>query len=208
MTHSILLVEDQGIASAGVQFTLESDPRFQVVATAATLSRARILIEELRPEFIILDVFLTDGSGLDLLEEIKRKSDSAIKIIVYSGQANPHEFAVALQRGADAIVSKGDDPGDLMEALSHLLRNENYQSVSVQRMLALSQDGELTAREQEVLQLLFLGLDSKSIGERLNTSTATVRKHRENILNKLNAPNTVAAVRHGIRMGIIDINAR
>lgn len=208
MTYSILIVEDQGIASAGVKFTLDADPRFVIKDSVDTVNKARIVIPELKPDFIILDIFLSDGSGLDLLKELNDAEGNRPGIIVYSGQANPQEFAQALQLGAEAIISKADPPEELKSALDALIRDESYLSVSVSRNLSLGAQATLTSREQQILQLLFNGLDSNEIGERLGTSPATVKKHRENILTKLDVPNTVAATRLGIRLGLIDVNTR
>lgn len=208
MAHSILLVEDQGIASAGIEFMLASDSRFSIVENVDSINKARHALQDHQPDIVILDLFLTDGSGLDLLREVKENDAINTAIIVYSGQANPQEFSHAIQLGADCVISKADPPEEITVALEAILQGEQHLSVTVSRSLSLSKDAALTSREQEILQLLFSGLDSNEIAERLGASPATIRKHRENILNKLDAPNTVGAIRLGIRLGLIDVNAR
>ena len=208
MAYSVLIVEDQPIASAGVRFTLETNPAFTLLADANSCNKARALLESENPELVILDVFLPDGSGLDILAEIKRESSDYPKVLLYSGQANPQEFATAMRLGAEGLLSKSDPPEELIIALEQIAIGSKYVSVSVKRMLALSNEAQLTEREQQVLQLLFQGFDNNRIAEKLNISSATIKKHRENILHKLDAPNIVAAIRTGMRLGILDVNAR
>ena len=208
MAYSLLIVEDQGIASAGIEFMLASDTRFTILESVDSINKARRALDSHRPDIVILDLFLTDGSGLDLLRHIKEKIEEKIAVIVYSGQANPQEFSLAIQLGAEGVISKADPPEEITAALNAIVQDEQYLSVTVSRSLSLSKEATLTAREQEILQLLFTGLDSNEIADRLGTSPATVRKHRENILNKLDAPNTVGAIRLGIRLGLIDVNTR
>jgi len=207
MTVSILIVEDQTIASAGVRFTLEPNPSFNIVSEVNSCNKARVAIETENPEIVILDAFLPDGSGLDLLAELKQQPESP-RVLLYSGQANPQEFAMAMRLGAEGLLSKSDPPEELLAALEEIAGGSSYISVTVKRMLALSTDTRLTEREQQVLQLLSQGLDNQQIADRLTIAAATIKKHRENILHKLNANNTVTAVRTGMRLGLIDVNAR
>lgn len=208
MTYSVLIVEDQGIASAGVRFTLDTNPLFEILPDVNTCKKARAFLASATPDIIVLDVFLPDGSGLELLSEIQKAETISPKILVYSGQANPQEFAVAKNLGADGLLSKSDPPEELEKALLSLTNGNQYVSVTVKRMLALGSEAQLTAREQEVLQLLFQGLDNNDIAARLGIAAATIKKHRENIIKKMDSSNTVGAIRTGIRLGLIDVNAR
>lgn len=208
MPHSVLIIEDQAIASAGVRFTLEPQSRFRLLPQASTCKQARALLASELPDLVILDVFLPDGTGLGLLAEIKKKNPDSPRVLLFSGQANPQEFATAIKLGADGLLSKSDPPEQLLQALDCIAMGRSFVSVSVKRMLALGANARLTGREQQVLQLLFQGLDNGQIADKLKVAAATIKKHRENILQKLDAPNTVAAIRAGIRLGLLDVNSR
>lgn len=208
MTHTVLIVEDQTIASRGVRFTLENIDSLTILEDASTCNKARSIIAADPPDIVILDVFLTDGSGLEILSEIKSQPNCSTRVLIYSGQANPQEFAKAMSLNVDGLLSKSDPPDELIRALKSLIAGREYISHTARRMLALSMEANLTQREQQILQQLSQGDSNLDIAQRFGISDATVKKHRENILQKLNVSSTTAAVHVGLRLGLVDINAR
>ena len=77
------------------------------------------------------------------------------------------------------------------------------QQVATERLEQIKKKGELTAREIEIVQLLWEELSAKEIGARLDISPRTVEAHRWNICQKTRAKNSVGIIKYGLRAGII-----
>jgi len=145
------------------------------IHTACSLSEA--LINDTVPDIIVLDIKLPDSNGLTGLIAIKARWPEA-KIIVLSSQDDESTQRDALMGGAVAFVSKADTGGCIVEMIGQLLPlPANAQTTR----LAPASHGLLSKRQYEVLHFLNLGLTNKAIGQALNISDNTVRRHVQDI---------------------------
>lgn len=172
--QSILLVDDQPVVALGCQEVFRADNEFSIVH-ASSIAEARVAIKNIRPKIIILDVHLSDGSGFDLMREIRRKN-SFTRVIVFSASECPLVAAHALECGATGYVSKNCSAEDLLEAVRAVARNEVWLSEKMMLSVALlkiginKNEGALSARHTDILRYLVQDKDLTEIATIISLS--------------------------------------
>jgi len=202
---SILIVEDHGVASTGLQFLLGREDTIRVLGVVHRGDQAEDEIAIRNPDIVILDLALPGKSGLAILESM-RTHKTPCKVIILSGQASGLEFKQAIDMGADGVISKADPPELIFAALDSIAQGACFISNTVRALVEPVGDGRghgLTARERQVLILLAEGLSNAGIAEKIGTEVRTARKHRENLMRKLNVSNAVEASRIAQQLGLI-----
>lgn len=120
----ILYVEDEELNRALLRAVLQRAPdlrlRSAALLEARTLAQARAILTEREIDIVLLDVRLPDGSGLDLLREIKSRNPN-LGVIVMSASVLPEEREEAMKAGSDAFVAKPYVPSDLLATLHRIL---------------------------------------------------------------------------------------
>lgn len=215
-----MLVEDHASFRQALGFMLEQEPGFEVVGRAGALAEARNLLaapDSGPVDVAVLDLGLPDGSGTELMEELRRVNPQ-VMVLVLTASVDSLQFARAVEAGAGGVMNKTAGIEEISTAVHRLSRGEMLLSVNeVVEMLNLArterrQDREaesaiekLTPREREVLQALARGLSSKEIASHLYISEDTERKHVVNILNKLGVRSRLQALVFAVRRGLVDI---
>lgn len=178
----ILLIDDHELIRKGLTQALRAAGH-NIVGEAASLAQARAQLIFTKPELVIVDVNLPDGSGLDLVTPL-------IKYVVLTLGDDPRSLATAHQRGAAAYVLKGE-PVDHLLTIIDQLEHSNYHFAAP----ALPQNRfDLTQRELDVLQILQMGWSAKEMASHLFLSEATVKTHLSAIYRKLDVKNRTQAI--------------
>lgn len=179
---------------------LALEREFQVVGEAGTVAQARQLITAQRPQIAIIDVGLPDGDGIDLSAELL-KSFAGLCVLILTGDLSEATVARALGVGAHGYVPKHHNADELFKALHTLRDGGRYvsEAVAASYTVATSKPmqsalSRLTEREREIVGLLRTGDSSKHVARKLDLSVATVRKHRENIMGKLDVHNVAELI--------------
>lgn len=207
----VLVVDNQAVTRAGLRRLLESYPDLQVVGEAADGIQAVSETLELGPQVVLMDAQLPHGQSMEALRQIKQLNLDT-RVLFLSSQDREESLYETLRAGADGFVLKDIVPDELAQAVRVVASGE----VLIQPQLAgrlLSRFGKqargnppyeaLTAREQEVLQLLARGLRNKEIAARLYVSERTVTFHLANIYQKLNVSGRTQALSKAIEQGLI-----
>lgn len=195
----MVIVEDHSLIRDGLRMLLALERDFQLVGEAGDVAAARALIASRQPAIAMIDVGLPDGDGIDLVEEL-RDSHPALRVLVLTGDLRSDTVARALGVGAHAYVHKQHNADELFAALHALRQGGRYVSASVAANFPASTAappqalGKLTEREREIVTLLCGGDSSKHIARKLDLSVGTVRKHRENIMAKLDVHNVAELI--------------
>jgi DNA-binding NarL/FixJ family response regulator len=154
-----------------------------------------------RPQLVLLDVNLPDGSGFEVCRELRDLYGEELPIIFLSGErTQPFDRAAGLLLGGDDYVVKPLDPDELLARIRRCLVRVDATGRGV------TQDREsppLTRRELEVLGLLAEGNDQETIAARLVISPKTVASHLQRVMAKLGVHSRVHAVARAYQMGII-----
>jgi len=212
----VVVVDDHTLMRQGLVGLLDEDPDLVVVGQAGDASSALDVIEEMRPDVVLMDVGLPGVSGLELTVRVKRIVPD-IRVLVLTMYEREDYLFQALQAGASGYVLKGADIQDLLTAVRTVARGETYvyQSLTgklVADYLSRIEDGAdrrdydgLSKREREVLALIAEGLTTSQIAERLYVSPHTVQTHRDHVMTKLDLHSRVALTKYAIRKGLIEL---
>ncbi len=206
-TYTIVLADDHAMFREGIRKIIE---RIEDVSVSAEVNDGLELLELLKkswPNMVILDISMPNLRGLEAIREIK-KSYPQVRILVLTMHKKREFIRQALRDGADGFLLKEDAGGELIRAVQAIRNGGMYLSPllsSVLTSLALEEDKTeiLTMREREVLKLIAEGKRPKEIAEALFISPYTVRRHRSNIMEKLNLNNLADLVKYAISQAYI-----
>lgn len=206
----LLLVDDHEVVRIGLRQLFDSQPDLTTCGEAATIAEAQNAIALLAPQVVILDLTLESESGLDLLRWLEHE-DHGVRVLVLSmyDESLYSDDAVAL--GARGYVMKDAPPAELLRAvrvvagggvyLSERLTQRVMRRVAAGREVGPAPADTLTAREQEVVELLSQALTTKEIATRMGTAIKTIDSHKRNICEKLGLESAAALLRYAVVNG-------
>lgn len=211
----IMLVDDHASFRQPLAFMIDREADLSVVAEAGTLSEARAALPASDVDIVVVDIDLPDGSGLDFVADVSKRSPET-GVIVLSASVDLHHRARAIEAGAAGVLPKSGAIAEVIEAIRRLWTGEAL--IPPAEMIALLREAgrhrahtseteralsRLTPREHEVLQALADGLSDKDIAERLHLGPKTVRTHMANLLGKLGVESRLQALILAARHGVI-----
>jgi FixJ family two-component response regulator len=156
-----------------------------------------------RPSCILLDVSMPDLDGLQLLEQLNETNDR-LPIIFLTGNGNIPMSVRAIKAGAEDFLAKPVQKEDLLCAIKSALENSSKLHTQRKQVQELEYSlKQLTIREQEVFNLLILGMLNKQVGFALGTTERTVKAHRRRITEKLGVKSIAEMVLIATRVGLL-----
>jgi DNA-binding NarL/FixJ family response regulator len=189
---TLLLVDDHLIFLEGLRRILEGQDDLQVVGETGSIEGAIEQVQSLRPDVVLLDLGLKDGSGLEALPRILEACPEA-QVIVLSGYGAENVLP-ALRGGARGFVSKDTASSHLLKAIRAVRRGEIWAEPQAtgqlvtelfQREREREVEDSLTPREHEVLRLVGEGKRNPEIARELFISENTVKTHISSLMRKL-----------------------
>jgi len=210
---TIALADDHHVVRQGFKALLEAEKDFKLVGEAADGLDAVRLVEEKKPNILVLDLMVPRLHGLEVVRQL-RKSTPDTRVIILSMHADEPYVMEALRNGACGYVLKDATATDLAQAVRTVAAGRRYLSAALaERAISgyVTHPGEsdldvydtLTNREREILQLAAEGKTSIEIGKQLFISPRTAETHRANLMRKLSLRSQTDLVRFAIRKGII-----
>jgi DNA-binding NarL/FixJ family response regulator len=202
----VLLVDDHDLIRDGLTGIFGIEPNMRVVGTAKTVAAAVELYEELRPDVIVTDLQMQDGTGLDVVREV-RKARSDTGVVVLTMHSGDEQIFAAMEAGASAFVGKDAPSSEVVEAARHAAVSPRsflcagLTDAVLRRATATA--SQLTDREHDVLKLLADGLSAAEIGSRIHLSESTVKSHLAKIYQKLGVTNRAQALVTAMRAGLL-----
>jgi DNA-binding NarL/FixJ family response regulator len=205
----ILIADDHAMVRAGIRQYLEAESSVREIGEAASGQDA---LEQLRTrewDLVLLDIFMPDQSGLDILRHIQSDYPK-VRVLILSGLPEKQYAVSVLRAGASGYLPKDSAPEDLIKAVQTVLAGRRYVSPEVAELLVAGMDKDpasqqherLSAREFQVLSKLAAGRAVSEIAEELQLSVKTVSTYRSRVLEKMglktNADLTSYALRHGL----------
>ena len=208
MPVSIVVVDNHAIVRQGLVSLLNMQTGFKVLGQAANGLEALNLVEELKPNIVVLDLSMPGIGGLEVTWQISHKYKYMHVIILSTHNSVPYA-AEAFRNGAKAYIVKDADTDHVVRAIREVMENRTYLSPPLTqeaineyrrktRTGALEAYEILTKRERMVFNLAAEGLNNPEIARRLEISVRTAETHRSNILRKLNVANQAELVRYAI----------
>jgi two-component system invasion response regulator UvrY len=190
---SVLLVDDHPVARVGLRFLLEDHDAFCVCGEAADVKSARQLVEELRPDFVVLDLRLGGRDGVELVEDLIAIHPAA-RILIFSSLDERVYAGRTLRAGARGYVTKARGVEEVVGGLEKMARGDYAFSETVQHALFAKAAGGgpgdplegLSDREIQIFRLLGEGRGTAEIADELSLSMKTIGTYRERLKEKLN----------------------
>jgi NarL family two-component system response regulator YdfI len=211
----ILLAVSHKLFQEGLRLILNSEISFEVVGVVNNGLRTIEAITELQPDIVLLDLFLSEVSGIEVISIIKQKKLDT-KALLITHDRDEQMIIKAIRAGAKGYLSKNTSVEDLIKAIQVVYQNEFW----VQRKLvtqfingdftadAGSEDRQqnklavLTPREQDVLRSLVKGATNKEIANELFISEKTVKSHLNQVFKKMNVSRRLEAILSAIKAGL------
>jgi DNA-binding NarL/FixJ family response regulator len=189
----VVLVDDHALVRSGVKAELQRE--VQVVAEAGDVGEAIAVIVETKPDVVVCDVHLPDGTAADVIAGTVERGVTT-KFLALSVSDAAEDVIQVIRSGARGYVTKAIEGDDLIDAVRRVNDGDAVFSPRLAGFVldAFSADlsspadpelDQLTAREQEVMRLLARGYAYKEIARRLTISIKTVETHASSVLRKL-----------------------
>ncbi|KAA1428947.1 response regulator [Nocardioides antri] len=205
-TITILLVDDHELIRSGLGAVLDLEDDMDVVGTAGSVAEAITEFDRLRPQVVVADLQLQDGTGLDIVRTIRKQSDTTGLIVLTMHSGDDQIFA-AMQAGASGFVGKDAPATEVIKAARHAaVSPKAFVCAGLVGAMMRRRSGEVTAlteREHDVLLLLAEGLNAAAIGAKLYLSESTTKSHIARIYQKLGAANRAQALVTAMRIGLL-----
>jgi DNA-binding NarL/FixJ family response regulator len=188
----IVLCDDHELVRRGVGSLLEDVPGYEVVGEAADADAAVRVVEEVRPDVVVMDVRLTSRSGIEACREI-RSAHPETRVLMLTSYADEEALSSSILAGASGYVLKQVRGIDLVGAIREVAEGRTLLDADLAaRALTRMRDRpaeprfeELTGQERRILDLVGEGLTNREIAGRMGLAEKTVKNYVSNILGKL-----------------------
>ena len=213
MAATIVIVDDHKILRDGLKAILRFGNEFEVVGESDNGSEATALVKKLKPDIVIMDVFIHGLNGIEATVDILRTLP-ATRVVILSMYDDENTVVSAVRSGARAFVLKKASDNDLLVALRTVAKGGFYLSPQVSDRLVTriqrgdleirpgSQLSQLSPRELQVLRLVAEGKTSKEIATLLDIGLQTVRSYRKTMMKKLSVNNVAGLTQLALSAGL------
>jgi len=191
----ILIVDDHAVVRIGLRTVLSNANGFRVVGEAGTVAESISLAVQARPDVVLMDVRLPDGSGVEACRRIKADNPD-MRVVMLTSYQDEEAIVGAVMAGASGYLLKQADAERLIQAIRDAAAGESsldpraagtlltqFRELSAKQ--AEAELAGLTDRERRMLALIAEGYTNRAIGEVLHLSEKTVRNHVSQLLRKL-----------------------
>ena len=213
----IMLIDDNFDHLSGVKELISMESDYEVIATATSANVGISLIKKYRPEVVLMDINMPEKDGLSAIQEIE-KLDLGVKVIALTGYDDSDLIFRAMKIGAKGYILKTMASAQLIFAIEEVMQGKIYLPAALssrffdyfqksfrEEMNEVTDEENLlsylTAREEEVLELLTQGVTYKGVAGQLFISETTVKTHVNNIFQKLQVNDRTQAVLYALNNG-------
>jgi two-component system, NarL family, response regulator DevR len=191
----VLLVDDHEVVRHGIRTLLEAHENITVVAEAESVLDAVAAVDQHRPDVVVMDVRLSDGSGIEATREIRARHPET-RVLMLTSFADHEALFSSIMAGASGYVLKQIKGNELVSAVRLVGEGQDLidpalTGVVMERLRAGVEPGRdqrlmrLSSQEERVLELIATGRTNREIGTELHLAEKTVRNYVSSILAKL-----------------------
>ncbi len=208
----ILIADDHVVFRRGLRSIIESHPGWEICGEAENGRAALDLAARTAPHVVVMDISMPLLNGLEATRLLKKRSPE-IEVLILSMHDSEQLVREVIAAGARGYMLKTDAGDLLVQAITHVSQRKPFFTSRVAEILLQTlssgattdlNEGPLSAREREIVQLIAEGHSTKEIAGRLGISTKTAETHRANLMRKLNLHSVSEIVRYAIRNRIVD----
>ncbi|MEU5564904.1 MULTISPECIES: response regulator [Micromonospora] len=212
----VLLADDQALMRAGFRALLDAEDDLEVVGEAVDGASAVQLTRRLRPDVVLMDVQMPGLDGIGATGRIAADPDlAAVRVLILTNYGLDSYVFAALRAGASGFLLKDADPADLLQAVAVVARGDALLAPAVTRTLisefvAVPAPPDrtagrevLTAREQEIVELVARGLSNDEIAGQMVISPLTAKTHVNRAMTKLHCRDRAQLVVWAYESGLV-----
>lgn len=213
----IILTEDHQILRDGVKALIASG-NIEIIGEASSGKELWRLLENHKPDIILMDISLPDTSGIELTRMLTDRFPQ-IKVLILSMYSDESFINQSIKAGAKGYLHKNTTREEMLIAIDTIYSGNDFYSDNISKIILKSyiekaKNGVeeninpyeiLSKREIEILKMFAEGHINKEIAERLFISIRTVESHKNHIMQKLNLKTQVELVKYAIRHNLINI---
>lgn len=207
MGNSIVLVDDHTMLRQGLRRALEAEG-VNVLGEASNGADAVRMALELKPDVVLMDVSMPGTDGIEATRQLMG-ADGRQRVVMLTMHVDRDIIDRAFRSGAVGYLTKDASISDVVSAIDLASNGDRPMSPHLaSAMLQASRDPDesiISAREEEVLQLVANGLGTSEIADQLYISQKTVKNHLSSIYEKLDARDRTQAVLMAVKMGIVKL---
>ena len=211
----IALADDHHLIRSGLKLLLDSNETLSIVGEASDGASALLLVEQLQPDILLLDLAMPGMDGLECLRELQRRN-LPTRVIVLTMFEDENYVLAAMSAGAQGYVQKSAIDTELFHAIENVaagrlhLNEKSAKSllsmllVERQQVVAPPMAAVLSPREQEVLRWYAHGFSLREIGEQLGLSVKTVDTYKTRIMEKLGFQKKSELIAYAAKQGLFE----
>ncbi len=209
----VLIADDHKVVRQGLRFLLSQEPGIDVVGEAADGAAALDAMRGLRPDVVLLDLFMPRLDGMGVLKAMQAEGLTASVLVLTSSQDDEH-LVNAVKAGALSFLPKTAGVDQVVESVRAAARGESVlEPAATARLLrelrrgsAPDPLGQLTPREVEVLKAVARGRSNREIARALSVAEETVKSHVSSILAKLGLSDRTQAAIFGLQHHLVPLD--
>jgi DNA-binding NarL/FixJ family response regulator len=186
----LLLAEDHPVVRAGLEKLVANEDDIELVGSAANGAEAIALVEELRPDVVLMDLSMPVLNGVEATRRIVAANDSDVRVVVLTSFADRDQIMAALDAGASGYLLKDAEPEEITRGIRSAARGEAPLAPKAAREVLAARGerrptADLSKREEDVLRLVAQGHPNKVIARELSISEKTVKAHLTHIFQRI-----------------------
>lgn len=209
----VVLADDHTLVRATLSAWLRSPGGMEVVAEVGGADDAFDACLKFHPEVVVLDIDMPGLQAFDAARKIRSRCPNT-RVLFLSGFMNDRYIESALAAGAQAYITKGEQPQAVADAIRQVMQGKTYFSPEIRSRLIFegtevkldpsnaTKASLLTLREVEVLRYIARGMAKKEIATTMHLSVKTIDNHCTSMMNKLDIHDRVELARFAIREGL------
>jgi DNA-binding NarL/FixJ family response regulator len=195
----VVIADDHAVLRESLAALLNTQPDFVVEGTAANGQQALELVQQRHPDVLVLDLFMPDFDGFDVLRTLDR-AGTRVATVVLTGSESEMDYVQVVRLGGRGLVIKSDEPEKLFSAVRAVAQGELAFSDDLAKQVVNSMATEwrqeppkanslarLSERERQIAYAVARGLKNRNIAEQLSISENTVKRHLQSIFGKTGA---------------------
>lgn len=206
---NIYIADDHKIFAEGMESILSQESEIEVLGIARNGKQLLGMLQNQIADVVLLDITMPELDGIETAKEILSAYPET-KLLMLTMHNTIEHIAPLIEMSVPGYILKNAGKNELLNAIEKLLDGKTYYSTEIAETLAKElrhfnseQKIKLSQRETEVLQLVFEGLSTTEIGEKIFLSPRTVETHRSNLLAKTGCKNTAQLIQFGLKNGYL-----
>jgi DNA-binding NarL/FixJ family response regulator len=206
---TVVVIDDHATFADLLALGLKHERGLSCVGTATSVSKGRVMVDQLRPDVVVMDVEIGADDGIEATADLVAKYPD-LRVVVLTARTDTALIQRAADAGACCLLPKNGSLIEILQGLRTARQGELAVAPAMLKRLMSSQRAperlsvSLSEREREVLRCLSDGLDARRTASRLGISLSTCRGHIRRVLAKLGAHSQLEAVAIVKRHGLLD----